>query len=187
MRWLSCWHVWGPLPPPLNIDFPHEIWPVSPRYSRFPTTQSCLRCHHLLLCWPWCLTYQLAQECVFVCMHVHVRGGVQGTHRLIFYPDASLSAAHSWHSATGHSPNHVCMWVCLCVLSPPLHCTHTLTQSQPYALICHDPCRISMMDKASSQIIITDPPLFLVGQQHGQNVVLAVHSGHKAWTLAHGL
>lgn len=37
--------------------------------------------------------------CVFVCVH----GCKQGTHGLIFYPDASLSAAHSWHSTAGHS------------------------------------------------------------------------------------
>lgn len=36
------------------------------------------------------------------------------------------------------------------------------------------------MDKASSQIITTGSSLSLVGQQRGQNVVLAIHSGHKA-------
>lgn len=90
----------------------------SPLFT-LPSTP-CLQCHHLLLHDPdVSLTPLQRCVCLFVWVHVHER--VVGTHRLIFYPDACLSAAHSWHSTAGHS-----LYVCE-GMSPPHTCTETDT------------------------------------------------------------
>lgn len=193
MRWLSCWHVWGPLPPPLNVDcdlhlkyglFHHTI-PVSSLHNHvcgaiicsYADSDVSLISLHRSVC---------LRACMCMC------AGVCRGHIGSYFTQTPLCLQHTAGTALPDIPpttcvcGYVCVFLCAC-MSPPLHCTHTLTPSQAYALICHDPCRISMMDKASSQIIITDSSLSLVGQQHRQNVVLAIHSGHKAWTLAHGL
>ena len=94
----------------------------SPLFT-LPSTP-CLQCHHLLLHDPDVSLTPL-QRCVCLFVWVHVHGCVAGTHGLIFYPDACLSAAHSWHSTAGHSL-YVCVCVCVCVgTSPPHTCTET--------------------------------------------------------------
>ncbi len=120
--------------------------------------------------------------CVCLCVCMCMCMGVW-THRLIFYSDASLSAAHSWHGTAGHSL-YMCVCVCVC---HHLSLAHTLTWFQHrqspliYDVFLIIQLQISMMDVTSSQILITSPPLSVLC------VMPAIQSRHSAWTLAHEL